>query len=103
MYSSAPHTNTNPNPTPTPIPVSPSSGSTQLSSFLDPTGVTTGKPAGQSIFYRATDQHVHHIYSNTTWQTDDPTGMAGAPPAVSGTSISRFLDPTGVTTGKPAG
>jgi hypothetical protein len=50
-----------------------------LSSFLDPTGATTGRPAGQSIFYIGTDSHVHHIYSNTTWQTDDPTGMTGAP------------------------
>ena len=94
---------TPPPPPPSSAGVSAYSGSTQVSSFLDPTGVTTGKPAGQSIFYRATDQHVHHIYSNTTWQTDDPTGMTSSIAAVSGTSISSFLDPTGVTTGKPAG
>ena len=74
-----------------------------LTSFLDPTGVTTGKPAGQSIFYIATDQHVHHLYSNTTWFTDDPTAMTGAPPAAAGSPLTSFLDPTGVTTGKPAG
>lgn len=79
------------------------SASSQLSSFLDPTGATTGRPAGQSIFYRAADQHIHHIYSNTIWQTDDPTGMTGAAPAASASSISSFLDPTGLTTGKPAG
>lgn len=79
------------------------SSSANLSSFLDPTGVTTGKPAGQSIFYRGTDAHLHHIYSNTTWLTDDPGGFTNAQPVASGSSISSFLDPTGVTTGKPAG
>jgi hypothetical protein len=70
-----------------------------LSCFLDPTGATTGKPAGQSIFYIATDHHVHHIYSNTTWQTDDPTAYTGAPAAAAGSSLSSFLDVTGATTG----
>jgi hypothetical protein len=92
-----------PTPTPTPAPANPGSGSSQLSSFLDATGVTTGAPAGQSIFYRATDQHIHHIFSNTAWFADDPTGATGAPAAVSGTSISSFLDVTGASTGKPAG
>jgi len=84
-------------------PASPDSTGTHLSSFLDPTGATTGAPAGQAIFYRGTDQHVHHIFSSTTWFTDDPTGITGAPPAASGSSISSFLDPTGLTTGAPHG
>src|SRR5260221_3040079 len=92
-----------PTPTPTPSTAYPGSGSTQLSSFLDATGVTTGAPAGQSIFYRATDQHIHHIFSNTAWFTDDPTAATEAPAAVSGTSISSFLDVTGASTGRPAG
>jgi hypothetical protein len=93
-----------PTPTPTPAPAaSPSSGSTQLSSFLDSTGATTGGIPGQAIFYRAADQHIHHIFSDTTWHTDDPAGFTGATPAASGTSISSFVDPTGVTTGKPSG
>jgi hypothetical protein len=79
------------------------SSSGQLASFLDATGATTGKPAGQSIFYRATDGRVHHIYSNTTWFADDPVGATGAPPAVPGSSIATFLDPFGATTGGPAG
>src|ERR1051325_8595846 len=79
------------------------SSSASLSSFLDPTGVTTGKPAGQSIFYRGTDAQLHHIFSNTTWFTDNPGGFTNAQPIASGSSISSFLDPTGVTTGKPAG
>lgn len=85
-------------PSPTP-PVTLAGTSSHLSSFLDPTGVTTGRPAGQSIFYRAADQHIHHIFSNTTWLTDDPSGIAGATLATSGTPISSFLDATGATNG----
>lgn len=85
-------------PSPTP-PVTLAGTSSHLSTFLDPTGVTTGRPAGQSIFYRAADQHIHHIFSNTTWFTDDPSGIAGATLATSGTPISSFLDATGATNG----
>jgi len=70
-----------------------------LSCFLDVSGATTGKPAGQAIFYIGTDQHVHHIYSNTTWHTDDPTAMTGAPLAATGSSLSSFLDASGKLTG----
>jgi len=84
-------------------PASPYSTASHLSSFLDPTGATTGAPHGQAIFYRGTDQHIHHIYSNTTWFTDDPTAITSAPLAVSGSSISSFLDPSGLTTGAPHG
>ncbi len=79
------------------------SSSSQLASFLDMTGVTTGKPAGQSIFYRATDGRVHHIYSNTTWIADDPVAATGAPNAAAGSRVTTFLDPSGLTTGRPAG
>src|SRR5260221_73184 len=84
-------------------PASPYSAASHLSSFLDPTGATTGGPFGQAIFYRGTDQHVHHIFSSTTWFTDDPTAMTSAPLAVSGSSISSFLDTSGLTTGAPHG
>jgi len=50
-----------------------------LSSFLDPTGVTTGAPGGQSIFYVGADLNIYHLYTNTTWHADAPTLMSGAP------------------------
>ena len=89
-------------PSPTP-PVTLAGSSSHLSSFLDPTGVTTGRPAGQAIFYRAADQHIHHIFSSTTWFTDDPSAGAGAAPAISGTPVSSLLDATGATNGRVPG
>jgi hypothetical protein len=73
-------------------------GST-LSGFFDPTGATTGGIPSQSLFFLGTDQHVHHIYSDTTWHNDDPSGGAGAQLAAIGSPLSAFLDVTGKTTG----
>ncbi|HEY5028123.1 MAG TPA: hypothetical protein VIK39_06910 [Candidatus Angelobacter sp.] len=101
--NAAPTPTPTPTPSPTPAPAFPGTGSSELSSFLDVTGVSTGAPGGQAIFYRATDQHIHRIYSNTTWLTDDPTSITSAPSAVSGSSSASVLDLTGVTVGSPGG
>jgi hypothetical protein len=103
IVNPAPTPTPTPTPSPTPAPAFPGSGSSELSSFLDVTGISTGAPGGQAIFYRATDQAVHRIYSNTTWLTDNPTSITGAPAAVSSSSITSFLDLTGITTGAPGG
>lgn len=103
VVNAAPTPTPTPTPSPTPAPAFPGTGSSELSSFLDVTGVSTGAPGGQAIFYRATDQHIHRIYSNTTWLTDDPTSITSASSAVSGSSIASVLDLTGATVGSPGG
>jgi hypothetical protein len=45
------------------------------------------------LFYRGTNQHVYELYgSGTTWHSDDPTSLAGAPIAASGSALTSFND-----------
>lgn len=101
VVTPAPTPTPTPTPSPTPAPAYPGTGSSELSSFLDTTGGSTGAPGGQAIFYRATDQAIHRIYSNTTWLTDNPAGITGSPAAVSSSSIASSFDVSGATTGTP--
>jgi hypothetical protein len=62
--------------------------------FVDSTGF-----GSQHIFYLAADQHVHHLqWASGAWSSNDVTGLAGAPNAVSGTALAgfTFVPPGGV-------
>jgi hypothetical protein len=74
--------------------------------FDDPTHLA-GAPAAASgsaltsfidggvmhVFYLGTDNHVHELYwtGGTAWHKDDPTSLAGAPVATSGSALTSFV------------
>ncbi|HET9283740.1 MAG TPA: hypothetical protein VFR24_17435 [Candidatus Angelobacter sp.] len=74
-----------------------------VAAFLDTVGADKAFVGGQNVFYVGTDQHIHHIYSDTAWHTDDITVKSGAALAASGSSIAAFLDTVGVATGLVGG
>jgi len=45
------------------------------------------------VFYLGTDNHVHELYwtGGTAWHKDDPTSLAGAPVATSGSALTSFV------------
>jgi hypothetical protein len=61
-----------------------------LTSFIDSTVM--------HVFYLGTDNHVHELYwtGGTAWHKDDPTSLAGAPAATSGSALTSFVDGSGV-------
>ncbi len=48
------------------------------------------------VFYLGADQHVHQLYWTGSWHSADPTSLARAPVAVSGSALTSFLDGSGV-------
>jgi hypothetical protein len=61
-----------------------------LTSFIDSTVM--------HVFYLGTDNHVHELYwtGGTAWHKDDPTSLAGAPVATSGSALTSFVDGSGI-------
>jgi hypothetical protein len=62
-----------------------------LTSFVDQTGPV------DHVFYEGTNGHVYELYclcNNTsgTWHHDDPTSLAGASVAASGSALTSFID-----------
>lgn len=44
------------------------------------------------VYYLGTNQHVYELYgSGTTWHSNDPTSLSGAPVAVSGSSLTSII------------
>lgn len=50
------------------------------------------------IFYLGTNNNVYELYwtGGTSWHSDDPTSLAGAPVATSGSALTSFVDGSGV-------
>jgi hypothetical protein len=75
----------------------PASGSA-LTSFVDETNDNAGKPV-LHVFYLGTNENVDELYYTSAWHSDDPTSLAGAPVAVSGSALSSFINIVGGDTG----
>ena len=85
--------------------------STSVWHWDDPTSLAGGAPVAASgsaltsfidggvmhVFYLGTNNKVYELYwiSGTTWHSDDPTSLAGAPVATSGSALTSFLDSSG--------
>jgi len=79
--------------------------------FDDPTSLAGGAPVAASgsaltsfddagvmhVFYLGTNNNVYELYwiSGTTWHSDDPTSLGGAPVATSGSALTSFIDSSG--------
>jgi hypothetical protein len=57
-----------------------------LTSLFDSTNHTP------DVFYLGTDQHVHILFFNGTWQMSDVTADAAAPPAAAGSFLTSLFD-----------
>lgn len=84
--------------------------SSQTWTFDDPTSLA-GAPVAASgsaltsfdqggvmhVFYLGANNNVYELYwvSGKSWHTDDPTSLAGAPVATSGSALTSFLDSSG--------
>ena len=44
------------------------------------------------VFYLGTNQNVYELYKTAAWHSDDPTSLARAPVAVSGSALTSFID-----------
>lgn len=65
----------------------------KLTSFVD--NSSTNPPIAH-VFYLGTNQNVYELYYTGSWHSDDPTSIAGAPVAVSGSALTSFLNNSGV-------
>lgn len=79
--------------------------------FDDPTSLAGGAPAAapgsaltsfidggvMHVFYLGANNNVYELYwiSGTVWHSDDPTALAGAPVATSGSPLASFVDSGG--------
>jgi hypothetical protein len=60
-----------------------------LTSFVDESNIN--EPIVHA-FYLGTNQNVYELYYTTAWHSDDPTTLAGAPVAVSGSALTSFIN-----------
>lgn len=68
-----------------PVPVTGSA----LTSFVDESN--TNQPI-RHVFYLGTNENVYELYDITSWHSDDPTSLAGAPIAVAGSALTSFIN-----------
>jgi hypothetical protein len=59
-----------------------------LTSFVDESG---SSPISHA-FYLATNENVYELYDTSSWHSDNPTSLAGAPLAVSGSALTGFIN-----------
>jgi len=70
----------------------PASTSSKITSFIDNTG---GTASIMHVFYPGSNQNVYEMYYSGDWHSDDPTSLAGAPIAVSGSALTSFINISG--------
>jgi hypothetical protein len=67
-----------------------------FTSFVD----TSNSAFITHVFYEGTNGHVYELYcscnSGGAWHWDDPTSLAGAPVATSGSALTSFVDGSGI-------